>query len=188
MKLSNLGSRARGHASTGASAVVVIGLVGLLYLHFKGEGAWVGKPAPDFSLPVAFGAGAEAGDRIRLSDLKGQFVVLDFWASWCEPCRQSVPLLDQVAKDLAPDGVRVFGINSEGLTPDRVRAVAEGWGFVYPVLHDATAETMLGYDVRVLPTLFLVDRKGIVRRTYGGAPTAERIIAEVRELNRKYGP
>ena len=169
--------------SSWASVLVVLGFMGLVYLHLKGEGPWVGKPAPDFSLPVAFGAGAEAGDRIRLSDLKGQFVVLDFWASWCEPCRQSVPLLDQVAKELAPDGVRVFGINSEGLVPERVAAVAARWGFAYPVLHDVTAETMLGYDIKVLPTLFLVDRKGIVRRTHGGSPSAERIVQEVRELN-----
>lgn len=169
--------------SSWASVLVVLAFMGLVYLHFKDEGPWVGKPAPDFSLPVAFGAGAEAGDRIRLSDLKGQFVVLDFWASWCEPCRQSVPLLNEVAKQLAPEGVRVFGINSEGLLPANVAAVSARWGFVYPVLHDVTAETMLGYDIQVLPTLFLVDRKGIVRRTHGGAPSVERIIAEVRELN-----
>ena len=169
--------------SSWASVLVVLGFAGLIYLHLIDEGPWVGKPAPDFSLPVVFGAGAEAGDRIRLSDLKGQFVVLDFWASWCEPCRQSVPLLDQVAKELAPEGVRVFGINSEGLPPERLAAVAARWGFAYPVLHDATAETMLGYDIKVLPTLFLVDRKGIVRRTHGGSPSAERIVAEVRELN-----
>jgi cytochrome c biogenesis protein CcmG, thiol:disulfide interchange protein DsbE len=169
--------------SSWASVLVVLGFMGLVYLHLKDEGPWVGKPAPDFSLPVAFGAGGEAGDRIRLSDLKGQFVVLDFWASWCEPCRQSVPLLDEVAKQLAPDGVKVFGINSEGFAPERLAAVAARWGFAYPVLHDVTAETMFGYDIKVLPTLFLVDRKGIVRRTHGGAPSAERIIAEVRELN-----
>jgi thiol-disulfide isomerase/thioredoxin len=166
-----------------AQLLVSVLFVVLVYKHLKDEGPWVGKPAPDFSLPLVFGEGAELGDRLRLSDLKGQFVVLDFWASWCEPCRQAVPLLDQVAKELGPKGVRVLGINSEGLKPQSLAAVAARWGFAYPVLHDVTAETMAGYDIRVLPTLFLVDRKGIVRRTHGGSPTAERIMAEIRELD-----
>jgi thiol-disulfide isomerase/thioredoxin len=167
------------------SLLLAVVLVAWVYQKLKSDGPWEGKPAPDFSLPIMYGEGSGAGDRIRLSDLKGQLVVLDFWASWCEPCRQSIPMLNHVAKTLGPEGVRVFGINSEaGLAPQRLAAVSKAWGFGYPVLSDITAETMLGYDVSVLPTLFLVDRKGIVRKTHGGAPSAERLIEEIRKLDR----
>lgn len=166
------------------SLLLAIVLVAWVYQKLARDSPWVGKPAPDFSLPVAYGEGSEPGDRIRLSDLKGQFVVLDFWASWCDPCRQSIPLLNEVARTLGPKGVRVYGINSEGgLRPERLRAVTKAWGFAYPVLADLTASTMLGYNVSVLPTLFLVDRRGIVRKTHGGSPSAERLIAEIKKLD-----
>ncbi|MDB4986518.1 MAG: thioredoxin family protein [Myxococcaceae bacterium] len=155
-----------------------------LYAKLKNDGPWVGKPAPDFSLPLVYGEGSEPGDRIRLSDLKGQVVVLDFWASWCGPCKQSVPMLNDVARQLAGQGVQMFGINSEGLRPERVAQVAKAWGFAYPVLHDVTAETMLGYDVAVLPTLFLVDQKGVVRKTHGGSPTVTKLLEELRKLQK----
>lgn len=167
-----------------ASLLVTAMFVTLMYLRLKDEGPWVGKPAPDFSLPVVAGEGATQGDRVRLSDLKGKRVVLDFWASWCEPCRQSVPLLNQVAKELAAEGVLVYGVNSEGLRPQALARVAERWGFAYPVLHDATAASMAEYDVSALPTLFLIDAQGIVRKTHAGSPSAARLIEEVRELDR----
>ncbi|MDB4976864.1 MAG: thioredoxin family protein [Myxococcaceae bacterium] len=168
-------------SSRWASLLVTVLIGALLYAKLKKEGPWVGKPAPDFSLPLIYGEGSEPGDRIRLSDLKGQVVLLDFWASWCEPCRQSVPLLNEVARQLGGK-VKVFGINSEAQSRGRLSQVAKAWGFAYPVLHDITAETMLGYDISVMPTLFLVDQKGIVRETHGGSPSVERLVEELRKL------
>jgi cytochrome c biogenesis protein CcmG/thiol:disulfide interchange protein DsbE len=170
--------------SSWASLLVAVMFFGLMYLRLKDQGPWVGKPAPDFSLPVVAGEGASQGDRVRLSDLKGQLVVLDFWASWCEPCRQSVPILNEVARTLAGEGVVVYGVNSEGLRPEALLRLAGRWGFAYPVLHDANAASMVAYDVSALPTLYLIDRQGIVRRTHAGSPTAQRLIEEVRELDR----
>jgi thiol-disulfide isomerase/thioredoxin len=171
-------------SSTFASVLVFAMFAGLMYLRFHDRGPWAGKPAPEFSLPVVGGEGAAQGDRVRLSDLKGQFVVLDFWASWCEPCRQSIPILNKVAKELAGQNVRVYGINSEAFAASVVDRVGQRWGIEYPVLHDASASVMMAYDVNALPTLYLIDRKGVVRKTHAGAPSAERLIEEVREMDR----
>jgi thiol-disulfide isomerase/thioredoxin len=170
--------------STWTSVLVFAMFAGLMYVRLTDQGPWAGKLGPDFTLAVVAGEGASQGDRVRLSDLKGQLVVLDFWASWCEPCRQSVPILNQVAKELATEGVRVYGINSEAFAPQVVDRVAQRWGIAYPVLQDPDAAIMQAYDVSALPTLYLIDRKGIVRRTHAGAPSARRLIEEVREMDR----
>ncbi|MET0284884.1 MAG: TlpA disulfide reductase family protein [Polyangiales bacterium] len=170
--------------STWTSLLVTAMFVGLMYLRLSDKGPWAGKAAPDFSLPIVGGEGATQGDRVRLSDLQGKLVVLDFWASWCEPCRQSIPILNQVAKDLAKEGVHVYGINSESFAAQAVDRVGQRWGIGYPVLHDSTAEVMDKYDVSALPTLYLIDRQGVVRKSHAGAPSAERLIEEVREMDR----
>jgi cytochrome c biogenesis protein CcmG, thiol:disulfide interchange protein DsbE len=170
--------------STLASLFVFVLFVGLMYLRLSDAGPWAGKPAPDFSLPVVAGEGASQGDRVRLSDLKGELVVLDFWASWCDPCRQSVPILNEVAKQLAAEKVHVLGVNSEAMQPAAIDRIGQRWGMAYPVLHDANAEVMVEYDVSALPTLYLIDRQGVVRKSHAGAPSVERLIKEVREMDR----
>ena len=167
------------------TSVLVAGLFGLLvYLHARDQGPLIDEPAPPFALPIVHGEGASSGDRMRLEDLRGSFVVLDFWASWCGPCRESIPILNRVARELASSGVRVVGVNAEGHGPERAGLVADRWGIAYPVLYDATAAVQNAYEVRALPSLFLVDRKGIVRRAYAGSPGAEQLIREIRELDR----
>jgi cytochrome c biogenesis protein CcmG, thiol:disulfide interchange protein DsbE len=164
-----------------ASVVVAGGLAGLLLLRFSGhDGSLVGEPAPDFSLPVASVSGE--AERVRLSDQRGKPVVIDFWASWCTPCRHSIPILNRVASELGPEGVHVFGVNAEGFASERVAAIAQSWGFEYPVLHDQMAATQLAYEVTALPTVLLVDGEGVIRQRYAGAPSVEELIREVRKL------
>jgi cytochrome c biogenesis protein CcmG, thiol:disulfide interchange protein DsbE len=154
----------------------------LLYLHFRNGGKLVGELAPDFTLPLAHGEGAEGGDRLRLSDLRGSIVVLDFWASWCPPCRESIPHLNRVASELAGSNVHVLGINAEGHGAQRTAMVARRWGIGYRVLQDESAAVQRAYGVDALPSVFVVDREGIVRRSYAGSPTAEQLIRTLREL------
>lgn len=166
------------------SVFVAVLFVVLLLSKLKQESTLVGAAAPDFVLPLVAGEGAQAGDRVRLADLKGKFLVLDFWASWCGPCRESAPILSQVARELSGTGVQVYGINTESLPAAQVAAVASAWSLGYPVLQDMTAETQLAYDVSALPTLVLIDRAGVVRRVHAGSPSAAQLITEIRALDR----
>lgn len=154
----------------------------LLFLRFRDEGKLVGEPAPDFTLALAHGEGAAGGDRVRLSDLRGSIVVLDFWASWCPPCRESIPHLNRVASELASAGVEVIGINSEGHGAARTALVARRWGIGYRVLQDESAAVQRAYGVDALPSVFVVDREGVVRRSYAGSPTADQLIRTLRDL------
>jgi thiol-disulfide isomerase/thioredoxin len=140
-----------------------------------------GRAAPDFSLALARGAGAESGDRVRLADLRGKVVVLDFWASWCGPCRHSVPLLNEIATHFE-EHVVVYGINSEAIGPGVAALVARRWGFRYPVLLDPALETTVTYGVQAFPTMVLIDREGSVRKVYRGEPTKASITKRITSL------
>jgi cytochrome c biogenesis protein CcmG, thiol:disulfide interchange protein DsbE len=134
-----------------------------------------GKPAPNFTLPVA---GAQ-GERIRLSDQRGKVLVLDFWASWCTPCRHSVPLLNRIAKRYAQD-VQVLGINSESLGDGMLSSVRLNWGIQYPVLHDSAVEAQLAYNVQAFPTVMVINREGVVQKVYKGEPTEAALEAQIK--------
>jgi thiol-disulfide isomerase/thioredoxin len=142
----------------------------------------LGKAAPDFTLRVAMGEGRETGDRIRLSDLRNEVVLLDFWASWCNPCRTSTPTLSRVSEHYAGRGVRVLGINSEAIGPGRFAFLETSWGFRYPTLSDGALEAAAAYKVRVYPTLVVIDRGGIVRFVHQGPESESLLRSEIDSL------
>jgi thiol-disulfide isomerase/thioredoxin len=159
----------------GLLALAAIGLVALSNLR-RGH-PLEGELAPDFSLPVldANGSGAE---RVRLSDQHGKVVVLDFWASWCGPCRHSVPLLNG-ARARFGDKLAVYGINSEEAGPGQLAFVALHWGIEYPVLRDTDLSIQLAYEVQAFPTVVVIDRGGRVRKVYRGEPTESALHREI---------
>jgi cytochrome c biogenesis protein CcmG/thiol:disulfide interchange protein DsbE len=161
----------------------VAGLFVLLLWLRDDRSGLIGEPAPAFTLPVAHQPGAAPeGARIRLEDLRGQVVVLDFWASWCGPCRASIPHMNEIAERYRERGVSVVGVNSEPMPPERLALVARAWRFAYPVVSDATMEAELAYRVDAYPTLVLVDRGGVVREVYYGAPGKAELAARIKSL------
>jgi len=164
--------------------LIVVALVGARW--FAPETAasrLLDTPAPAFSLPIVAGAGAAQHDRLALDSLRGQVVVLDFWASWCPPCRQSVPILDRVHRSQGAHHVRVIGINLEpDLAPAAVAAVHRRLGASYPTLQDRTGETQQAYGIEQLPTLVVIGADGMVRHVETGVPDEDRLHSKILSL------
>ena len=119
-----------------------------------------GAPAADFELRL-FG-----GDLLRMSDLKGKVVVLNFWASWCPPCRAEMPDFEEMWQEMRDDGVVFVGVAVSD-SPEEARAFVEATGVTYPVGVDPSGSIAADYRVLSLPTTFLIDREGREARRFG---------------------
>jgi peroxiredoxin len=118
-------------------------------------------PAPDFALP------SRDGSDVRLSDLKGQVVMINFWATWCGPCRQEMPLLEQLQARYEPLGFTLLGVNVE---PDPAAASAwlKGVPVTFPILFDTRNAVAESFGVQGMPSSVFVDREGRVRYVHRG--------------------
>jgi len=119
------------------------------------------SPAPEFSLP------SRNGDSVSLLELKGQVVMLNFWASWCGPCRQEMPLLDQMHRRYSSLGFTLLGVNVEASTQDAERWLAQT-PVSFPVLFDTDSKVSKLYDVNAMPSTVFIDRQGNVRYLHRG--------------------
>ena len=113
--------------------------------------------APDRSLPLLDGR----GDR-TLASFRGRAVVLNFWASWCTPCRQEAPLLERAQQRLAAHGGTVLGVTYRDTTSD-AQAFMRRFGLTYPSVRDIDGKLAESYGTRALPETFVIDRQGRVR-------------------------
>jgi thiol-disulfide isomerase/thioredoxin len=132
-----------------------------LLLIAGGTVAEVDQPAPAFALPDG------SGDVVSLSDYEGQVLLINFWASWCAPCREEMPLLDQLAERYGPLGFTMLGINVEedSALADRF---LEGTPVGFPILYDRENRVSQLYDLIAMPTSILVDRAGQIRFVHHG--------------------
>ncbi|HEX6240706.1 MAG TPA: TlpA disulfide reductase family protein [Polyangiales bacterium] len=159
-------------------ALVALGVAVLVGLGSLARGHPLeGQAAPDFSLPLV-DANARGDERVRLSDQRGKVVVLDFWASWCAPCRHSVPLLNGIRARFG-ERVALYGINSEEAGPGQLAFVALHWGMKYPVLSDPDLRVQLAYQVQAFPTMVVVDPEGKVRKVFRGEPTEAALARQI---------
>ncbi len=121
--------------------------------------------APDFTLETV------DGGTVALSDLRGHPVVLNFWATWCPPCRAEMPEL-QAAYDLySSGGLVVLGVN-QGETQAQVQAYRQELGLTFPIALDRQYQASERYAVNSLPTTFFIDREGIIRTIVVGQMNA----------------
>lgn len=140
----------------------------------------VGEPAPDFALKSA------SGENLRLSEYRGDVVMINFWATWCGPCRQEMPLLDALYDRYQRVGFRLLGVN---IDDDRQQAMqmVEELDVSFPVLFDAEKAVSKRYEVEAMPVTVLVDRSGTVRYVHHGYQPGyeQHYLDEIRELLRE---
>lgn len=117
--------------------------------------------APAFSLP------SRAGDTVSLEQMKGKVVMLNFWASWCGPCRTEMPLLEQMHKRYSALGFTLVGVNVEANTADAERWLKDT-PVSFPVLFDRDSKVSKLYDVNAMPSTVFIDRKGNIRYLHRG--------------------
>ena len=130
----------------------------------------VGEQAPSIALPVSAGGSSEGPSRVRLSDLRGEVVVLDFWASWCTACRRTTAMLNELQAAFAEAPVVFYAINVEPIDKQRVAAAHHSFGADFPTLHDRAGTVQRMYGIEMLPTVVVVDREGTVRWAGNGVP------------------
>ncbi len=137
-------------------------------------------PAPDFSLK------SDSGENLRLSELRGEVVLINFWASWCGPCRQEMPVLSELHDKYKAMGFTVLGVNVEE-NSDEARKLLKDMPVSFPVLFDNDSSVSKQYDVAAMPSTVLVDRNGNMRYLHKGYKPGleETYVQQVRSLLRE---
>ena len=139
-----------------------------------------GQPAPDFSLK------SSTGENLRLSEYRGDVVMINFWATWCGPCRQEMPLLDELYSRYQRVGFNLLGVNIDD-DSRRAMQMIEELGVNFPVLFDARKEVSKLYEVNAMPVTVIVDREGNVRYVHHGYKPGyeEKYLDQIRSLLRE---
>ena len=158
------------------AALAIAALAGIVAFPLHSHAApQPGTAAPDFALKDLNGANQ------RLSEFRGDIVLLTFWASWCGPCRETLAQLDDLDA-AASGGPVVISVNVEGDT-ERARSVASSLGVGHAALIDERQAVGRLYDVSHLPLTLLLDRDGVIRGSWSREPVpAGELLANIREL------
>jgi peroxiredoxin len=139
-----------------------------------------GQPAPDFALK------SSTGENLRLSEFRGDVVMINFWATWCGPCRQEMPLLDELYQRYERVGFSLLGVNIDDDSRKAMTMISD-LGVNFPVLFDNTKEVSKLYQVNAMPVTVIVDRDGNVRHVHQGYKPGyeDKYLDEIRSLLRE---
>jgi cytochrome c biogenesis protein CcmG, thiol:disulfide interchange protein DsbE len=146
-----------------------------------GEGAGnkqVGGPVPEIRVESL------AGKALEIGDFRGKVVLLDVWASWCAPCKQELPMLDDIARRLRPDGVEVVAVSIDQERANVVKFLRGRPRWSLTIAHDPKGEIADRLAPEKMPTSYVIDRAGIIRYVNSGfepadAPEIERRLEDV---------
>jgi cytochrome c biogenesis protein CcmG, thiol:disulfide interchange protein DsbE len=143
------------------------------------EGEIAGEPAPELELPRLSGSGTGS-----LEDYRGRVVVLNFWASWCEPCREESPLLQRWHERLEGRGATVLGVDALDEI-GHARDFIDEYGLTYPMLRDGDGSTREPFGILGFPETFVIDREGRIAAVQRGPVTDEFMRTTVLPLVRE---
>jgi peroxiredoxin len=136
----------------------------------------VGQAVPDFTLPSLSG-----DDEVRLSDFRGQPVVINFWASWCHPCRKEFPLLADANEKYAGDDLAIIGVTYRDIPSDS-RAFARDQKAEWTLARDDRGAVAKAYGVRAIPQTFFVDADGVVAERVFGITSSDDLDNSIRNI------
>jgi peroxiredoxin len=131
--------------------------------------------APDFTLQDL------SGKNVHLADLRGKVVMVEFWATWCPPCRASIPEIERLHRNYQGKGLVTLGISVDEGGWDEVSAFARDAGISYTILK-GDEEVMSEYMVRAIPATFLVDKNGMIVKQYTGEGYGDDMDRDIRSL------
>jgi len=131
--------------------------------------------APDFTLQDV------SGKNVRLADLKGRVVLLEFWATWCPPCRSEIPTLERLHTQYSGKGLTILAVSLDEGGWDEVKAFAAERKITYTVLRGTEGISTL-YKIRLIPAMFLIDKEGNIRKQYMGGGSNEDVEQMIKAL------
>jgi cytochrome c biogenesis protein CcmG/thiol:disulfide interchange protein DsbE len=185
-----LSPRERMFASVGALAAFCL-VVAIWVLTGRGasvEGQAMGevnRPAPAFSLQTL------AGDSVSLTEYSGKVVLLNFWGTWCEPCKREMPALQAANERYGDQGLAIIGVNLtddeqlQGVTEEQVRQFVAQYNLTYPIALDRDGSVTNAFRVYPLPTSFFIDAQGRIRYVHVGELTLDDVTARFTELQQE---
>lgn len=164
--------------TVGVLLLAVVGII-ITLMNFTNSGkerVSPGQAAPDFTLVDL------NGNKLSLNDLRGKTVLLNFWGSWCEPCRKEMPALQAAYDEFKERGFVVLGVNI-GESRVTAKGFADRYGVAFPVVLDTDRNVTLNlYKVGPIPTSFFIDQNGVVRQVVEGQMSEEFIFQKVQAL------
>ncbi|NMD70483.1 TlpA family protein disulfide reductase [Bacillus sp. DNRA2] len=156
------------------AAVVIVALFAVAMVQAMGKddqdnsgkevGFEIGNTPPDFELKTL------AGDTVKLSDYKGKKVMLNFWATWCPPCKAEMPDMEKFYEG-NKDRVEILAVNMD--TTNDVEGFAKEYGITFPILLDEKNEVNRDYGIVSIPTTFFIDEKGVIKQKINGSMKLE---------------
>ena len=171
--------RGRGAGDADSGGYGVIALPGALNTTGRSPSSDVGRAAPDFLLQTA------VGGELRFSDLRGSPVLVNFWASWCVPCRKEMPEIVRAYDAHKAGGLVVVAIDLQE-NDEQVREFAAEYGMEFPVVIDRTGQVAqawrIGGPIEGITSSYFIDRDGVVRSRYYGPMDAETIARELEKI------
>ncbi len=123
----------------------------------------IGAASPPFTLSDM------NGKPVSLSDFSGHVVLLNFWATWCGPCRVEMPAMEALYQEMKGQGFEILAVSVDAQGTVVTRPFQEAMGLTFPILHDPDYEVGLSYGARTLPITYVIDRKGIIQHRVFGA-------------------
>ncbi|PFB98688.1 thiol:disulfide interchange protein [Bacillus cereus] len=143
------------------------------------NGIEIGKSAPDFELTKLDGA------KVKLTDLKGKKVILNFWATWCGPCQQEMPDMEAFYKE-HKENVEILAINytpsEKGGGEEKVSNFAKEKGITFPILLDKNIDVTTAYKIITIPTSYFIDTKGVIQDKFIGPMTQKEMEKRIAKL------